>query len=124
MRLSKLKLEAKVRLQFCAILSQLHRHKEALEQAQEGIKIAHLVVRDTIAVCRFYSRRIDFREKYGEPPSQDPTEHSFSHSDISKPSKANKLEDHSKSSYPFDEDEDKSLGVDIDNISIASINQF
>lgn len=69
MRLSKLKLEAKVRLQFCAILSQLHRHKEALEQAQEGIKIAHLVVRDTISICRFYSRRIDFREKYGEPPS-------------------------------------------------------
>ena len=31
MRIYKLKMEAKLRLQFCAILSQLHRHKEALE---------------------------------------------------------------------------------------------
>lgn len=31
MRIIKLKLECKVRMQLCAILSQLHRHKEALE---------------------------------------------------------------------------------------------
>ena len=30
-RIHKLKMEAKLRLQFCAILSQLHRHKEAFE---------------------------------------------------------------------------------------------
>lgn len=64
-RIYKLKLEVRLRLQFCAILSQLHRHKEALEQALEGIKIAHLIVRDKISVCRFYSKRIDFQEMYG-----------------------------------------------------------
>ena len=58
-RIHKLKMEAKLRLQFCAILSQLHRHKEALEQAQEGIKLAHLIIRDSISVCRFFSRRQD-----------------------------------------------------------------
>lgn len=31
MRCFKMKLEVKLRLQFCAILSQLHRHKEAFE---------------------------------------------------------------------------------------------
>jgi hypothetical protein len=31
MRLVKLKLECKTRMQLCAILSQLHRHKEALD---------------------------------------------------------------------------------------------
>jgi hypothetical protein len=59
-------MEAKLRLQFCAILSQLHRHKEAFEQAQEGIKLAHLIIRDTISVCHYYSRRIDFQAHFGE----------------------------------------------------------
>lgn len=47
-RVHKLKIEARMRLQFCAILSQLHRHKEAFEQAQEGIKLSHLIIRDII----------------------------------------------------------------------------
>lgn len=64
-RIFRLKLEVRLRLQFCAILSQLHRHKEAFEQAQEGIKVAHLVVRDTIAVCKFYSKRLDYIDTYG-----------------------------------------------------------
>jgi hypothetical protein len=59
MRIFKLKIEAKLRLQFCAILSQLHRHKEAMEQAQEGIKLTHLIVRDKISLCQFYSTRLD-----------------------------------------------------------------
>jgi len=61
MRIHKLKMEAKLRLQFCAILSQLHRHKEAFEQAQEGIKLAHLIIRDVISVCRYYSKRMDLK---------------------------------------------------------------
>ena len=60
MREYKLKVEVRLRLQFCAILSQLHRHKDAFEQAEEGIKLAHLIVRDKIAICRYYSKRIDF----------------------------------------------------------------
>jgi hypothetical protein len=44
MRLNKLKLECKLRMQLCAILSQLHRHKEALDQALESAKIAYIIV--------------------------------------------------------------------------------
>ena len=65
MRIYKLKLEAKLRLQFCAILSQLHRHKEAFEQAQEGIKVAHLIIRDKISLCQFYGRRIQIQSENG-----------------------------------------------------------
>lgn len=79
-------------------------------------------MRDTISVCRFYSRRIDFREKYGEAPSKDHLE-SFTQSEASKPSKGPKFDDQSKSSFPFDDEEDKSL-TDIDNTSIASVSQY
>lgn len=132
-RIYKLKLEVRLRLQFCAILSQLHRHKEALEQAQEGIKIAHLIVRDKISVCRFYSKRIDFQEMYGQagednqnesPRGRDRSEsQSRSEATVSKPPSGAKgraaerrpsarkkgtenagIDDQSKSSFPFDED--------------------
>lgn len=133
MRIFKLKLEVRLRLQFCAILSQLHRHKEALEQAQEAIKIAHLIVRDKISVCRFFSKRIDFQEMYGHTGEdhrndssrgRDRSEsQSRSEATASKPPSGTKaraaerrqsarkrgaesagLEDQSKSSFPFDED--------------------
>ena len=132
-RIYKLKLEVRLRLQFCAILSQLHRHKEALEQAQEGIKIAHLIVRDKISVCRFFSKRIDFQEMYGHAGDdhqndtsrgRDRSEsQSRSEATASKPPSGTKaraaerkqsarrrgaeytaLDDQSKSSFPFDED--------------------
>jgi len=45
----------------------LHRHKEAFEQAQEGIKLTHLIIRDSISVCHYYSRRIDFQAHFGDP---------------------------------------------------------
>jgi len=57
-----MKLEVKLRLQFCAILSQLHRHKEAFEQALEAIKITHLIVRDAISICRYYAKRMEMQE--------------------------------------------------------------
>jgi hypothetical protein len=54
-------------LQLCAIYSQLHRHKNALEQAMSGIQVAHLVVRDTLAICQYFSKRLDFlTEENGE----------------------------------------------------------
>ena len=120
-RIFKLKMEAKLRLQFCAILSQLHRHKEAFEQAQEGIKVAHLVVRDKISVCRYYSRRIDL--KANEPP--DSTNQSVSRSEAtggksraqskSKKKKRdgsmagnnNEIDQQSKSSFPFDDEDEQ-----------------
>jgi hypothetical protein len=52
-------------------LSQLHRHKEALEQAQEGIKLGHLVIRDKVSVCRYYSKRIDLQAHFGDIEKED-----------------------------------------------------
>jgi len=104
-----------------------------LEQAQEGIKIAHLIVRDKISACRFYSKRIDYQETYGTAAEEqqhsssrgnDRSEsQSRSEATASKhpsgvkarlgerrPSARKKagehsaLDDQSKSSFPFDED--------------------
>ena len=61
MRLTKLKLECKVRMQLCAILSQLHRHKEALDQAYESAKLCKVISEDHVAVCRLVSSRVDFQ---------------------------------------------------------------
>lgn len=119
MRIFKLKMEAKLRLQFCAILSQLHRHKEAFEQAQEGIKLAHLVIRDSISVCRYYARRIDLLANESQDNSSffRDKDDSISQSEATmSKSKGNRgrktadqrksLEDNSKSSFPFKDDDD------------------
>lgn len=45
-RIHKLKFECRLHLQLCAIYSQLHKHKDAYEQAQEGVRLAHVIVRD------------------------------------------------------------------------------
>jgi len=109
-----------LRLQFCAILSQLHRHKEALEQAQEGIKLSHLIIRDTISVCRYYSRKIDFQNHFGDLYNFDES--------MSEPSTKKKTDrkqspgkshEQSKSSYPFDDD----LESD-DKLSENSVGQY
>ena len=36
----------KLKLQYCAILSQLNRHKDAMNTAKEGTKIGHQLVED------------------------------------------------------------------------------
>jgi len=33
-------------MQICALLSQVHKHKEAVIHAKEGIKIAHFLIKD------------------------------------------------------------------------------
>ena len=45
-----------------------------MEQAQEAIKVAHLIVRDKIAVCKFYHKRLEFFEKYGYYAEETPAE--------------------------------------------------
>ena len=60
MRLLKLKLECKVRMQLCAILSQLHRHKEALDQAYESAKLCNAIVNDQVDICEYLSKRVNF----------------------------------------------------------------
>lgn len=49
--------ECKIRMQLCALLSQLHRHKDALDQAMASIKLVHLLFKDLDALCRFYIQK-------------------------------------------------------------------
>jgi len=46
--------EWKIRMQLWALLSQLHRHKDALDQALKSIKLAHGLFKDLDALCKFY----------------------------------------------------------------------
>ena len=62
-RINKLKFECRLHLQLCAIYSQLHRHKDAYEQAQEGVRISHFIVRDQLAICHFFQRKADFEQE-------------------------------------------------------------
>lgn len=59
-RIHKMKFECRLHLQLCAIYSQLHRHKDAYEQAEMGVQIAHVIVRDQLAVCHFFARKTEF----------------------------------------------------------------
>ena len=44
-------------MQYCAILSQVHRHKDALIQAKESVKLSHLLINDLKQLCEFYVKR-------------------------------------------------------------------
>lgn len=55
----------KLKLQYCAILSQVHRHKDALDQSKEGVRIAHHVVNDLRQLCEFYIKREDIEQSLG-----------------------------------------------------------
>ena len=58
-RMRKLVIISRLKMQFCAILSQIHRHKDALEQAREGVRLGHLLINDLRELCLFYIRRED-----------------------------------------------------------------
>ncbi|CAI2377629.1 unnamed protein product [Moneuplotes crassus] len=66
-----LKNECKLRMQLCAILSQIHKHKEALVQAQRSVKLIHHLFKDLYDLCVYFYRRqeierqllIDLKEK-------------------------------------------------------------
>jgi hypothetical protein len=55
----KLVIITRLKMQFCAILSQIHRHKDALEQAREGVRLGHLLINDLRELCLFIIRRED-----------------------------------------------------------------
>eukprot|EP00347_Sterkiella_histriomuscorum_P010654 403375442 len=56
-RMKKLQILGKLKMQYCAILSQVHRHKDALDQAKEGVKISHLLINDMKQLAEFYVKR-------------------------------------------------------------------
>lgn len=58
-RMRKLVIITRLKMQFCAILSQIHRHKDALEQAREGVRLGHLLINDLRELCLFIIRRED-----------------------------------------------------------------
>lgn len=58
----KLAIIGRLRMQFCAIFSQIHRHKDALIQAKESVKLNHLVINDLRELCLFYINREEFKQ--------------------------------------------------------------
>lgn len=58
-RMRKLVIISRLQMQFCAILSQIHRHKDALEQAHEGVRLGHHLINDLKELCLFYIKRED-----------------------------------------------------------------
>lgn len=49
-------------MQYCAILSQIHRHKDALYHAKEGVKLSHLLINDLKQLCNFYTKREEIEQ--------------------------------------------------------------
>lgn len=61
-RIVFLERECKIRMQLCALLSQLHRHKDALDQALMSVKLVHLIFKDIDALCKFYIQKSNDEE--------------------------------------------------------------
>lgn len=55
-KLKKMKYECKVHMQVCALLSQLHRHKEALNHAKSAMRFCHFLIHDITAILAYYSK--------------------------------------------------------------------
>jgi hypothetical protein len=53
-KLKRLKYECKTHMQVCALLSQLHRHKEALQHAEKSVQIAQYMVEDMLSMYTQY----------------------------------------------------------------------
>lgn len=77
----KLNIISRLQMQFCAILSQIHRHKDALDQAKESVKLNHLLLNDLMELCRFYIKREDIVQKAPSKYSSN-VDHSKSQAEI------------------------------------------
>lgn len=58
----RLRLECKLRLQLCAILSQTQNHTEALSRAKEAVRLIHQLFNDLLELCKIYIDKINYRE--------------------------------------------------------------
>ena len=45
-------------MQVCALLSQLHRHKEALIHAEKSVQIAQYMIEDMLSMCSQYYHKV------------------------------------------------------------------
>lgn len=54
LRLKMLKYKCKTHMQICALLSQIHKHKEAVFHSNSAIQIAHYLINECKNQCEFY----------------------------------------------------------------------
>lgn len=64
--MGKLAMFARLKLQLCAILSQEHRHMDALKRAREAVQISHLLISDMLELCVLYIHRMDINKQVEE----------------------------------------------------------
>ena len=57
-KLKRLKYECKTHMQVCALLSQLHRHKEALVHAEKSVQIAQFMIEDMYGMCQHFYQKV------------------------------------------------------------------
>eukprot|EP00359_Climacostomum_virens_P004612 CAMPEP_0204903422 /NCGR_PEP_ID=MMETSP1397-20131031/4241_1 /ASSEMBLY_ACC=CAM_ASM_000891 /TAXON_ID=49980 /ORGANISM="Climacostomum Climacostomum virens, Strain Stock W-24" /LENGTH=496 /DNA_ID=CAMNT_0052072049 /DNA_START=43 /DNA_END=1529 /DNA_ORIENTATION=- len=50
-KLLKKRVECRLHMQLCAVLSQLNKHESALMHAQEAIRLAHVVIKESLVIC-------------------------------------------------------------------------
>ena len=67
-KVKKVKYECKAHMQVCALLSQLHRHKDALTHAEKASKLAHYLIHDVSNVVSHYVSRPQEGDKQAERP--------------------------------------------------------
>lgn len=53
-----LKYKCKTHMQVCALLSQVHKHKDAALHANQAIQIAHFLVHDTESLCSYFTKEL------------------------------------------------------------------
>ena len=58
LKLKMLKYKCKTHMQICALLSQVHKHREAAIHANEAVKIAHFLIHDSESLCSFYTKEL------------------------------------------------------------------
>jgi hypothetical protein len=56
-RMKKLGIITHLRMQYCAILSQIHRHKDAMTQAKVAVRLATLLINDMRDLCVLYIKK-------------------------------------------------------------------
>ena len=65
-RMNLMQKECKIRMQLCALLSQLHKHKDALKQARKSVSMIHLLIKDLKTLCCYYIRKQEAKEEAKE----------------------------------------------------------
>jgi hypothetical protein len=53
-----LKYKCKTHMQICALLSQIHKHKEAVYHSNHAIKISHYLLNECKNQCEFYIQQL------------------------------------------------------------------